>query len=319
MNDMLGLTSAQREGGSVVADIDLITLRDDSIEVVVDVGRGADILTLRHLRTGVDVLFSTPWREHADAIRAGDAGPTAHDPVGGFLEPYRGGWNTLCPNAGPPREVHGAMVGFHGEAAIARWDLVEQAADRVRLRCALHSVPVVIERALVLDAGVIRIDDELVNTSDVDLEIDYVSHPALGGPFIEGCTIETNARGYTSDPGTADGVDGGLRQVPAGATGMAFGWLAEFDGDPWATITNDDLGLAVRLAWDPTHLPYAWFWQELSWTAGYPWYRRARAVAIEPSSTPTSGPDRRSVLALGPRQSAHLSLSLRLNDTKDDA
>ena len=28
--------------------------------------RGADILTVRHRGTGIDVLFSTPWRDHAD-------------------------------------------------------------------------------------------------------------------------------------------------------------------------------------------------------------------------------------------------------------
>jgi hypothetical protein len=298
---------------------DLVSLRDGTVEVVVDVGRGADILTLRHRRTGTDVLFSTPWRAHADAIRSG-TDPTTYDPVAGFLERYRGGWNTLCPNAGPPRLVHGAPVGFHGEAAVARWTVVHRATDSVRLRCALFSVPLVIERRLALGpSGSVTIEDELVNTSAVDLEIDYVSHPAFGGRLLEGgCTIETNAREFVADPETEQASPDDLLDVPADGPRMAFGWLTDFDGDPWASITNHGLGLRVRLSWDPTHLPYAWFWQELGWTAGHPWHRRARAVAIEPSSTQTGGPGRRSVLTCGAGQPVHISLSIALNETKDD-
>lgn len=319
---------------------DLITLADDELEVVVDVGRGADILSLTHRRSGVDVLFSTPWREHADAIRSGRASLTAYDEVAVHLEQYRGGWNTLCPNAGPPRLVHGAPVGFHGEAVTARWDVVAQGEIELMLRLSLFSVPVTIQRRLVLTGdGTLLIEDDLTNDGPDELEIDYVSHPAFGGPFLEGrCTVDTNARHYTADPGTdgsvvaagtrhawpwALGDDGtdkvDLRDVPPpGASRMAFGWLSDFD-DPWATVTNHDLGLSVRLAWESTHQPYAWFWQELNATPGFPWHRRARAFAIEPSSTITSGPDRRSALRLEPGRSVLIPLTLTLHDTKDPA
>lgn len=95
---------------------------------------------------------------------------------------------------------------------------------------------------------------------------------------------------------------------------MAFGWLSGFD-EPWAAITNHDLGLTVRMAWDGTHQPYAWFWQELNWMPGFPWYRRARAFAIEPSTTVTSGSSRRSVLVVQPRDSVRIPLSLTVGRT----
>lgn len=300
---------------------DLVTLANDDLEVVVDPGRGSDILTLRHVGTGVDVMFSTPWRERADQIRSGAAATTTYGDVAPFLEQYRGGSNTLCPNAGPPRVVHGAPIGFHGEAAAARWEVISNDATQLQLRVALYTVPVVIERHISLVGSELRVEDQVTNDSDVELEIDYVAHPAYGGAFLEdACTVDTNARSFTADPGTADGLKSlvDLREVPApGTPQMAFGWLSDFDGDPWAAITNQDLGLTIKVSWDSTHQPYAWFWQELNWTEGFPWHRRARALAIEPSSTITSGPDRKSVLTLAPRQSVRIPLTLNINTLED--
>ncbi|MGO4256607.1 DUF4432 family protein [Marmoricola sp. RAF53] len=308
-----------------------LVLRDDLVEVVLDPGQGADVLTLRHRPSGLDVLFSTPWREHADAVRAGRPGTTA-DPVAAYLERYRGGWNTLCPNAGPPRVVHGAPLGFHGEAVLAEWEVVAADEREARLRLALFSVPVIVDRLVRVEDGGVLVEDVLTNTSDVGLEIDYVSHPAFGGAFLDGTvSIDTGARTYSADPGTPDGPTGAgsvtawpgtdagvdLRVVPTTQRHVAFGWLSGFDGTAWATVTNHDLGFGVRIAWDPTHLPYAWFWQELGHSEGFPWYRRARAVAIEPASTPTSGPDRRSALTLPGGGSVRLPVTLSLLDTKD--
>jgi len=312
--------------------MDDITLRNEHISVQIDAGRGADILSLTHLRSGIDVLFSSPWRSHADDVRAGRTAPTTSDPVAGWLEQYRGGWQVLCPNAGPPRVVHGAPVGFHGEASTLRWHVVQASDLSVLLRTDLFSVPVVIDRLLTLsDIGTsLQIYDTLTNLSDVELELDYVSHPAFGGPFLEGtCRIDTGARTFTTDPDTdgnvaepatshawphvsGSGLD--LREVAKqGERRMVFGWLSDFTSH-WASITNEDLGLGVRLEWDGTHLPYAWFWQELNHSVGFPWYRRARVIAIEPSSTQTSGPDRRSVLTLAPHASVRIPLTVTLEE-----
>jgi hypothetical protein len=310
---------------------EVFTLRTDWLGLVVDAGRGADILSLTDQRTGVDVFFSTPWRHHADRLRRGLARPSTYDPVAGWMEQYRGGLNTLCPNGGAPRLVAGAPVGFHGEAASARWQVLDRQPDAVSLSATLFSVPIAIDRELQVTGPSVVIEDVLTNQSDVPLEIDYVYHPAFGGEFLDGrCVVDTGARRYTADPSTegsfvAPGTEhawpwaipdqGGridLRDVPPPTESrMAFGWLSDFDGS-WASITNTDLGLSVRLEWDGTHMPYAWFWQELNWTEGFPWHRRARAFAIEPSSTQTGGPARRSVLVLGPEESVRIPLTITL-------
>ena len=314
---------------------DPLILQSPLLRVVVDTARGADVLSLIHRGRDVDVLFSTPWRERAERVRSGLETPTSTDPVAGPLEQYAGGWQLLCPNAGAPRVVAGAPVGFHGEAWLASWDVVEADQLSARLRTELHTIPVLIERELTLDpaSAALTITDVLINLSDVDLEFDYVSHPAFGGDFVEGrVRVDTGARSFTADPDTAggavpagsvedwphtrDGVD--LRVVPEpGEQRMLFGWLSDFD-EHWASITNLDLGLSVRLDWDGTHLPYAWFWQELNWTEGYPWFRRARAIAIEPSSTTAGGADRHSVLRLEANGSVRLPLTITLDDTRPE-
>lgn len=305
----------------------MIELRSDALAATVDPGYGADVLSLRPLPGGSEVLWSSPWRDRADAIIAGAPG-WAHEPVSANLERYRGGWQTLCPNAGAARSVHGAPVGFHGEVARSAWDVVSVTAESAVLRLDLMSVPVTILRHLALDGSTLSLSDGVTNVSDQDLELDYCQHPAFGGDLLDGtCVIRTGARRFVSDPETQGVVPGGqasdwplaptvtgadldLSHLPApGEREMVFGWLEDFD-DHWYSIENPDRGLAVRVEWDGSHLPYAWFWRELNASADFPWFRRARVQAIEPASTQTSGAGRRSVLRLAP--GAELDLTMRV-------
>jgi len=311
----------------------MIKLVSAHLEVDIDPGRGADILTLRHRATDIDVLFSSPWRPRADAVRAGAPASTS-DPFAGWLERYRGGWQTLCPNAGAARLVAGAPVGFHGEASVVEWEVVSAGQVEAELRAELFSVPVRIDLTVTLgqDAPVIEVIDTVTNLSDVPLDIDYVIHPAFGGPFLDGrCVLRTGAKRFTADPETEDsiaapgsehswpwiaGAGRDLREIPEpGERQVLFGWLSDFDTH-WASLTNVDLGLGVRIDWDGTHLPYAWLWQELNFTPTFPWFRRARVVAIEPSSTQTSGPSRRSALRLAANQTVRIPMSLTLSTTE---
>ena len=306
-----------------------IRLCTDELDVVLDEGRGADILALIDRRSGLDVLFRTPWRARADALRAGQR-PFTADETAGWLEGYRGGWQTLCPVAGDPALVHGAPVPFHGEASIVPWSVDEHDTTTATLHLELFSVPLRIERVVSLVGARLSVTDTLVNLSAVELTVDYVHHPAFGGPFLDGdCVIETGARRFVNDPGhaglfaagrtvdwplatTDDGTTVDLRTVPApGERRELFGWLDDFD-DHWASITNRDRGLTVRLAWDGASLPYAWLWEELNATADFPWDQRARTVAIEPASVQTGGPARQSAAVVPASGRYPVSLTLTL-------
>ena len=290
----------------------MICLTSSQLTARIDPDRGADIVDLTHRPSGASLFFSTPWRNRADRGVQVMTGSQAR-----WLEGYRGGWQTLIPNAGQPKSVGGAEYGFHGEASVVPWVAVDADESLARLEVELTSVPVRIERHVSLNDGSLRIDDRLENLSTVELELDYVHHPAFGGDFLSGsCTIESGARVFINDTeggwaGAPFGsrhrwprVDGhtetlDLRRVPASDEPRAlFGWLTDFE-QPWASISNGRL--SARLDWDGQVMPHAWLWQELGGSTGWPWFGRARTVAIEPSSTPTSGPDRQSAVSLGPR------------------
>lgn len=307
-----------------------LSLSSRRIRVDVDPGRGADILQITDVNSGIGVLAATPWRTRADSIRDGRMAPTAIDPTDRWLEQYRGGWQTLCPNAGPPRRVGATQVGFHGEVSESAWQLHADDGASARLSLDLFSVPVRIERELRVDGGSLVQTDVLRNLGDRPVELDYVSHPAFGGLFLDGqCRVDTGARSFTVDPDegcepstawphAAQASDvGDLRVIPpSGDAARMFGWLSDFD-DGWYSITNVDRGLAVRVEWDAAILPHAWWWQELNGSSAHPWFRRARIMAVEPASTTTSGAGRSTTLTLEPSAPTRIVITLTLSSTAE--
>jgi hypothetical protein len=312
-----------------------VELLNRHLSVEMDPGRGADILSIKHLETGIDLLFSTPWRERADAIRSGKFQESTLDPMAKWLEGYRGGWQTLIPNAGAARKFGEVLVGFHGEASIINWEVMEVGLDRARLRTKLFSVPITVDREISLDGSKIEFVDTLTNIGVTELEIDYVSHAAFGGQFLVGdCQIDTGATQFVLDPehdGSLavpasihewpwlrgkEGKEIDLRSIPDSKHPQALlGWLENFS-DHWISIVNSTLSLSVFLEWDGKYLPYAWLWEELNGSREFPWFGAARVIGTEPASTQTSGPNRKSVLQFVSGESISIPISLTVQEFK---
>jgi hypothetical protein len=72
-----------------------LKLSSEHAEVTVLPEKGADILSLVDRRSGVDVLFKTPW-----GVRT--PGPWARRGTSQerWIEAYAGGWQLLLPNGG---------------------------------------------------------------------------------------------------------------------------------------------------------------------------------------------------------------------------
>lgn len=274
----------------------MVVLRSSALEVHVWPGKGADLCALIDRRSGIDLLWRTPWT-------VGDLAsiPSTGDSQTDWLARYPGGWQQLVPNAGPARVVAGVRQGYHGEAAIRPWEVLDLGADRVVLTVELLTAPVRLTRSIRIDGDTLVVDDDMVNLSDEALDVRWVQHPGFGAPFIdEHCVIETGAARFVSDaqaPGSvlaanrvsdwpfapaADGSTVDLRRVPAGRRSV-FGALTGFDIG-WFTITSPTTGLSLRMDWDAGVFPHAWFWQELHASAGFPWFRRAYVVAVEPAN-----------------------------------
>lgn len=296
--------------------IELVTAQ---AHATIDPGRGCDILSFGP--TGKELLYSTPWRARADEIRGGArSGVTGSQAQ--WLEGYRGGWQTLLPNAGDPRDVDGAPLGYHGEASVVAWNVCEVSSTRVELGVALFTSPLRVTRTIELAADTLRIADRISNVGASTITADYAHHPALGADLLDGrVTVRSGARVFVNDwTAGVVGIPAGqslpwppteemdLTDVPESGR-RAFGWLESFDS-PWAEVRNATAGLGVRLEWDGRVMPYAWYWRELGTSAGWPWFGRGRVLAIEPSSTQASGTERRSALTLAAGEHVDVSISM---------
>jgi hypothetical protein len=276
-----------------------VVLRNADLEVVITPTKGADIYAVIDRATGVDVLFKTPWgRREPVGI------PPYGDSQADWLARYAGGWQILLPHAGPAEEYDGVVRGYHGEAALLPWDLSTSSETSVTLTVDLFTVPLQVTREIRLDGPSLQVTDTVVNQSDVPVSYAWVHHPAFGPPFAgPACRIQTGAGTLITDataPGTVLGSDRvmstddvrtstgeqfDLTSLPGPDTPREiFAALTDFDVNGWFTLTNTELGFGVRMDWDAEVLPHAWFWQECHATAGFPWFRRAYAVGIEPAN-----------------------------------
>ncbi|WP_053202914.1 aldose 1-epimerase [Jiangella muralis] len=310
------------------SDREPIVLSSTQIAVTIDPERGADIVSVVDVATEVDVMFRAPWN-------APGAGVAAVDSEARWLAGYRGGWQVLCPNAGSERQAHDTTWGFHGEAALVPWRVRERSESRVRLDVELFTAPLLLAREVAVEGRRLHLTETLTNLSTVELEVMWVHHPAFGPPLVgPGCVIRSGARTLISDerlPGTvlpADRILAWPPEVPIDTIESADparevnGCLTDFD-EGWFSLFNGQVGLGVEVRWDAETFPHAWIWQELHATSGFPWYRRADVIAIEPGTTiPGSGrisnrPRGRGIqLRAGERREIRLVLSL-FDDERD--
>ncbi|WP_432144081.1 DUF4432 family protein [Streptomyces sp. bgisy084] len=283
-----------------------LILRSDQLTVGVLPGKGADIVSLVDTATGIDVLFRSPWGRRDPALL-----PSTRDSQLDWLARYPGGWQQLVPNAGAARVVDGVLRGYHGEAAVVGWEVESADESSAALGVQLVTAPLTLTRRLRVRGPSLLVTDTIHNDSAEPVDVMWVQHPAFGAPFIDGhSTLTTGARGVLSDaqaPGNvlppdaatpfpfSTGLDGNpidLSRVPPPESGRAlFAALTDF-ASGWFAINSPSAGFALRMEWDAHLLPYAWLWQECRATAGFPWFRRAYVIAVEPANVLPGEPSR---------------------------
>ena len=280
-----------------------LEIENDVLSTTVIVDKGADIFRLVYKPSNIDVLWKSPWGIKESA-RGFDS---SFDSATAWLEAYAGGWQVLFPNGGDANNYKGAALGFHGEASMKAWDyeVVSEsaAAAEVKLSSRLSRSPYTIERWMRVEAGspILHIRERITNHAGEEMHCMWSHHPAYGAPFIsEHCVIDVGTASFVADDlyaGSANPLtlsqeyqwpmagDTDMSQVP-GSTDVRdiLAYFRDFESG-WYSITNREMAVGVGLVWDADTFPYAWFWQEMNASPGFPFYKCSYVMAIEPASS----------------------------------
>jgi galactose mutarotase-like enzyme len=285
-----------------------VRLSNPFMQVDVLPDKGADICSVVHRATNVDVMWKSPL-----GLRRLDAGWSSPQSEVAWLEHYEGGWQELLPHTGAPEVYKGVELSFHGESTLLPWqvEIVKAAGDEivVDFKVNLYRSPFRLERRMVMNAqsSCMRLIEKVTNLAGETMDFVWGHHPAYGAPFIsEDARIHTNAQTLFTDPGYdhefcvvvpgqttewpyAKGKNG--RNIdkrvitPQSQRNFFMGYLSNFAGAPWYAVTNAALKVGIGVAWTPNAFRHLWLWQELNASQGFPFYQRSYTVALEPHSS----------------------------------
>ena len=173
-----------------------LVLADDRIRVKLLPDRGADIHAVEDLRTGVDVLWKTPWGLRR---RGGDnVVPRALRRRGSTR--MREAGRCCSPRAVGPRAIAASTTPTTA-SVLAPWAATIAATadggDSVELRVRLAETPLLVERVVSLAprGGEVVVAERVTNEGDRPVEYMWVHHPAFGAPLVApGARIRTPRR-----------------------------------------------------------------------------------------------------------------------------
>lgn len=289
-----------------------LRLENDLVATTILLDKGADIYELIYKPRAMDVLWKSPW----GLKDPGRGVPTASSSQVAWMENYPGGWQEILPNGGGPCTYKGVELNFHGESAVTAWDYEVVESNNhlieVRLQTRLFRTPFRMVRHMRLEAGqpILTLDERVINEGGEAIDFMWGRHPAYGAPFLsQAVRVDSGAHTFQAEadydhpnnplqPGTAypwpqgqrNGAHTDISQVPSSkAPRSMMAYLKDFEAG-WYGLTNTELGFGVGLVWPTAIFPYAWYWQEMYANGGYPWYKNAYVMAIEPwTSIPGTG------------------------------
>ena len=265
-----------------------VALQNECLAFSILPARGAEVISLTHLSSGIDVLWKAPWR--VKPWRTGDTEIA-------WMDSYAGGWQDIFPNGGDPCMHSGTLLGFHGEASTASWDVVrtekQEAGVSIVLNTELARSPFFLEKTLTLKAGSssLTVDLLIENRSDEESAFMWGQHPAYGAPFLGEHTRLIIPAGsiYCDKTGEKMTWCGTIPLVEPGRAISDMRYLAKLT-EGWYRIENHQLGFGLKWNWDARLFPYVWLWRELFGSKGYPFYGRCFVVGVEPfTSIPGHG------------------------------
>jgi len=245
-------------------------LSSGSLRAEVDPGGGADVLSFRNAE-GREILFQPHWRADSDDRGRGDQS---------WVRGWRGGWTLLFPNAGPACVHGGRRHPYHGDAALAEWQVVDSGPDRLTLRYT-DSDGAIVERAHRITPDCLIIVTTIDNPTDRPFEFIAVEHVILGSSFArEAAPVDLPAgQRRILD---AESAPGDWSRLP-GPGAQRFG--AVVDCGEGRAVAHGREGLSVSVSWSGEHLKSLWYWLENGCNPEPPWDGRTRCLGLEPASS----------------------------------
>jgi hypothetical protein len=255
-----------------------LLIQSDALAVRVNPRVGGTITQVRHRPTGLSVLGCVPWTAVDEPL----PGPARDEPE--WLTRYTGGWPLLFPNAGDACTVGGVFHGFHGEASISPWTIVDGQAASIVLERHFNVIPAHMRRTMTVSDDTLTISEALTFNGAAAIDVMWGHHPTFGGDLLDGpFEITSGATDISIEPAYAPPEGADLHRPSAPLASLAY--LSGFDS-AWAAIRRLDDAIAIHLSWDGARFPCAWLWHELEGTAAPPWSGSARLIGIEPNTTP---------------------------------
>lgn len=273
-----------------------LTLESDALRATVLPDKGADIVELVDVATGVDPLFRAPW-----GLAPPGASPREGSGDVEFLWNYEGTWQELFPNANDAAAYNGQTIPFHGEVATLPWDVEADRDGTLRCSVRCRRTPFRLDRVMRLEGNGLVLDETVTNESDSPAHFVWGHHCVLGSPFLEpGCrlhlpagTLETTPQVWEEtarlEPGQREhwpharlrsGGTVDLSVVPGPEAGSHDDVYVAVD-DGWAAVENPRLGLAFRLDWDAAVFRWVICWQPYGGARELP-LTGAYALGVEP-------------------------------------
>jgi hypothetical protein len=238
-----------------------VELVNDSLALVVVPELGGKVASLVSRATGREWLWRNPDLPYRRA-RPGDSYVALHD-TGGIDECLP----TVAPSLGFPD---------HGELWAQPWEVEERGDERLALRATGVRAAYRLRRGLELAGARVVLDYQLENLSARELAFVWCLHPLLA--IEPGMTIELPEATPIRVP------DPHGRDFRASATKRFAGPLARGD----LALRTADGREALRLAFDPSRVPFVGLWQNYrgwSGAGGEPYFN----LGLEPSIGDSDG------------------------------
>lgn len=229
---------------------------------------------------GREVLAHMPWT-------ARPLGPAADERT--WVESWNGGWQLLIPNAGERSGQSQPPQGFHGNASVQPWQVID--SDDAHCTLEWSEAGLSVRRVITLTGSGLLVTTQMTNDSAAEIPVIATEHCILGADALAsegslGCSgsVEVEQLDYSGAPLNAPAVAwAGADLAAVGSDTPAGLFVLHGVGDEGVEYRTSKL--ALRLTWDATSLPYMWLWRELQATQDEPWCGKVRALGLEPSNT----------------------------------